>query len=168
MITSSDVWEKYDNINNSGTFIIPDIIFILIIFLSIILAILLIVSRRKRHKHSPEDNLLTADSVDEMPIYDFLDITDEQYAMANDVGCYILYNVDKEKYYVGKAPLCADAVNRQLIGKGSPDIFYEKKNGDEFTVQFYFVCEGSAYSTADELYDDILTVYGENSEIIGI
>lgn len=165
MITSADVWEKYDTVNKSWFEINPMIILagILVIF---VLVIIFMSLKRRHKKMNPEDRIETADVIDEMPLDDFLDITDEQYKQANDVGVYILYNLDKEKYYIGKDYLCADAVNRQIIGKGTADIFYEKKDGDDFTVQFYFLCEGSAYKDLDSLYDDIIAIYGENFEVV--
>ncbi len=167
MLTSADVWERYDSVNRvSSPF--PYLPLILIGVISAILIIILVARLFKHRKTTAEDRLLSADTIDEMPIDTFVDITDEQYKMANDAGCYILYNLDKEKYYVGKSPLCADAVNRQIIGKGNPDVFYEKKDGDEFTVQFYFIGEGSYYEDVEHLYDDVIEVYSENSEVIGI
>lgn len=168
MIESYDVWERYDNMNGTGLQLSPMLNLLLISVAIVVVIVIVIVFRKRRRKLSPEDRILTADAIDEMPIDDFIDVTDEQYQQANDNGCYILYNIDKEKYYVGKSSLCADAVSRELIGKGSPDVFYEKKSGDDFTVQFYFVVDGSAYVEADSLYEDIISVYGENSEVIGL
>lgn len=167
MVVNEDVWEKYDSINSASLSISPIILFIIcsvILFLIIVFIIRFI----KHRRFTSEDRLGMANVIDEMPLDTFIDITDEQYKQANDIGCYILYNLDKEKYYIGKSPLCADAVNRHIIGKGAPDIFYEKKSGDEFTVQFYFIGEDTPYSDADTLYNDIVEVYGENSEIIEI
>lgn len=164
MISSLDVWEKYDNINKPG--INPILIAIIVLFLIVVVLLIIVTIRRYKCKpRTPEDRLLTADVIDEMPLDDFLDITEEQYRQANDIGIFILYNLDKEKYYIGMAPLCADAVNREIIGKGSPDIFYEKKNGDEFTVQFYFMAKGSAYKGVSELYHDAFLVYSENFKV---
>lgn len=164
MAISEDVWDKYDSINNVQS-ISPMLILFIVVGVILLLIVLLVMRHLKNSKMTPEDRLLTADFIEEMPLDTFLDLTDDQYKQANDIGVYILYNVDKEKYYIGKAPLCADAVNRDLIGKGSPDVFYEKKNGDDFTVQFYFVADGSAYKGFNELYHDAFLVYSENSEV---
>lgn len=165
MVSSADVWDKYDSMN-STSIQIPVLPVLIVV---VVIVIILIITYLKKHRKTfPEDRILTADVIDEMPLDDFIDITDEQYNQANDMGCYILYNVDKEKYYIGKGTLCADDVTRHIVGKGLPDIFYEKKDGDDFTVQFYFIADGSAYGTMQELYDDIVSIYGENSEIVEI
>lgn len=167
MLISSDVWEKYDSINNTSKTVSPIIVLVVIVtILTLFIAIRVI--RNTKRRLSPEDKLLTADVIDEMPIDTFLDLTDVEYDQANDKGCYLLYNTDKEKYYIGRSIACADAVNRQLIGKGSPDIFYEKKDGDDFTVQFYFIASGSEYDNINDLYNDVIAVYGENSEIVSL
>ena len=167
MQSSMDVWERYDSVNGLNVTIEPTTLIMFVIASIIILTIVILTILRSKRKITPEERLETADTIDEMPIDTFLDITDEQYLSANDIGCYILYNTDKQKYYVGKSPLCADAVNREIIGKGSPDIFYENKDGDSFTVQFFFV-SGRYYTNVESLYDDIIEVYGENSEVVGL
>lgn len=166
MITSADVWDRYDSVNGSRFTFDGRIIVALIIILVLAILIRICFSKRRRNKKTPEDRLLTADFIDEMSVDSFIDITDEQYSQANDLGCYVLYNVDAGKYYIGKSPLCADAVNRHIIGKGNPDIFYEHRAGNDFTVKFYFVCEGSAYEDAENLCRDIVAVYSENAEVV--
>lgn len=74
------------------------------------------------------------------------------------VGVYILYNVDKEMYYVGQATRTFFRVNQHFTGKGNGDVYADYKYGDEFKILVIKLTE-SGYDDLDELEKDMIEKY---------
>lgn len=53
----------------------------------------------------------------------------------NFPGVYILFNQDKNKYYVGQSKTVLSRVNSHFTGKGNGDVYVDYRNGDSFTIK---------------------------------
>lgn len=49
-------------------------------------------------------------------------------------GVYALYNVTRDKYYVGQSRNVPLRIKQHLRGKGCPDVYFDIRNGDEFAI----------------------------------
>ena len=65
-------------------------------------------------------------------------------------GIYVLYNVNKEAYYVGQGTNVFSRVYSHFIGKGSPDVYVDVRNGDHFVIKVVSL-EESGYYSLDKL-----------------
>lgn len=63
------------------------------------------------------------------PLLDFVMRDDTPYS-----GVYALYNVTKDKYYVGQSHDIPMRIKQHLRGKGNPDVYFDLRNGDEFAI----------------------------------
>lgn len=50
-------------------------------------------------------------------------------------GVYVLYNIDKNKYYVGQGVRVLSRINNHFTGRGNGDVYADYKYGDRFTIK---------------------------------
>ena len=49
-------------------------------------------------------------------------------------GCYVIYNINKNKYYVGQSKNVIQRVANHLQGRGNGDVYVDLRNGDKFNI----------------------------------
>lgn len=79
-------------------------------------------------------------------------------------GVYILYNRNKNIYYVGQGSNVINRINMHFVGHGNGDIYADYVNKDIFDIKFIFLDE-SGYSSLDELERMYIRAY--NAKEIG-
>ncbi len=79
-------------------------------------------------------------------------------SQTDPVGVYVLYNVDKDMYYVGQAKKCLFRVNQHFTGHGNGDVYADYKYGDEFKIKIIKFIE-SGYEDLDKLEKDTINLY---------
>ena len=50
-------------------------------------------------------------------------------------GVYVLFNEDKNKYYVGQGVRVLSRINNHFSGRGNGDVYADYKYGDTFTIR---------------------------------
>lgn len=73
-------------------------------------------------------------------------------------GVYILYNHDKNMYYVGQGKSVFNRVNNHFTGHGNGDVYADYKYGDEFTIKM-IALENSGFHTLNELERNTIATY---------
>lgn len=73
-------------------------------------------------------------------------------------GVYVLYNLSKDKYYVGQSKNVMSRVNNHFTGKGNGDVYADYKYGDEFKINFIDL-RNSSYSNLDTLEAFVIKKY---------
>lgn len=74
------------------------------------------------------------------------------------VGVYILYNKDKNMYYVGQATRCLFRINQHFTGHGNGDVYADFKYGNTFAVKMIKMSE-SGYEDLDLLEKHMIERY---------
>lgn len=75
------------------------------------------------------------------------------------VGVYIIYNKNKDMYYVGQATRLFFRVNQHFTGHGNGDVYGDYKRGkDKFTIKLIPLVN-SGYYDLDKLEKDLITKY---------
>lgn len=75
------------------------------------------------------------------------------------VGVYIIYNVNKNKYYVGQATRLFFRVNQHFTGHGNGDVYGDFKRGkDKFIIKLVPLVN-SGYYDLDLLEKDLIAKY---------
>lgn len=74
------------------------------------------------------------------------------------VGCYILHNKTKDKYYVGQAKQVVSRVKAHLAGRGNGDVYADYKYGDNFEVRTISLVL-SGYPSLNKLERDLIKRY---------
>lgn len=74
------------------------------------------------------------------------------------VGCYILHNKTKDKYYVGQAKQVVSRVKAHLAGRGNGDVYADYKYGDDFEVRTISLVL-SGYPSLNRLERDLIRRY---------
>ena len=86
------------------------------------------------------------------------------YALTkNFAGVYILYNKNRNKYYVGQGKEVLNRVNAHFTGKGNGDVYADYKYGDEFTIKM-IALENSGFETLNELERNTISYYNAFSK----
>lgn len=75
------------------------------------------------------------------------------------VGCYVIYNKTKRKYYVGQATRLFFRVNQHFTGHGCGDVYADYKRGrDKFTIRLIPLVN-SGYYDLDKMEKDLIAKY---------
>lgn len=82
------------------------------------------------------------------------------YSHHNFEGVYILYNKDKDMYYVGQGKDVLKRINAHFMGRGNGDVYADFKYGNHFTIKM-IPLEKSEYRTLNELERN--TIYAYNA-----
>ena len=69
------------------------------------------------------------------------------------VGVYIIYNIDKDKFYVGQAKRLLYRINQHFTGHGNPDVYGDYRQGDSFRIAMIKLID-SGYEDLDKLEKD--------------
>lgn len=77
------------------------------------------------------------------------------------VGVYILFNRNKDMYYVGQSKRIYFRVNQHFTGHGNGDVYADYKYGDEFTIKLLPLVD-SGYSDIDALERDKIAEFSAN------
>lgn len=75
-------------------------------------------------------------------------------------GVYIIYNINKNIYYVGQAKQIFQRVNSHFKGRGNGDVYFDYRCGNKFTVKLLKL-ENSGYSSLNKFEKD--TIYTFNA-----
>lgn len=74
-------------------------------------------------------------------------------------GCYVLYNVKDQRYYVGKSDNCLYRVTRHLQGHGNAAVYSDMMLlGKPFKLQLIPLC-GSGYMSLNAMEKDLISSY---------
>ncbi len=73
-------------------------------------------------------------------------------------GVYILYNTQRQKYYVGQTTDLYRRVQEHFKNHGSPDVYTDFWNGEEFLVSLIALSD-TTYRDLDALERDIIAFY---------
>lgn len=73
-------------------------------------------------------------------------------------GVYILYNHDKNMYYVGQGKRVFQRVNSHFTGHGNGDVYADYKYGDNFTIKM-IALQNSGFKTLNELERNTIATY---------
>lgn len=74
------------------------------------------------------------------------------------VGVYIIYNIDKDKFYVGQAKRLLYRINQHFTGHGNPDVYVDYRQGDSFRIAMIKLID-SGYEDLDKLEKDKIREY---------
>jgi len=75
------------------------------------------------------------------------------------VGVYVIYNHNKNMYYVGQATRLFFRVNQHMTGHGNGDVYADYKRGrDKMTIQL-FPLANSGYYDLDKFEKDMIAKY---------
>lgn len=113
-------------------------IFLLVLIIGTIRRHHLIRKKRRRIRH-------LTDTITTMDVDEFMELRQmklkgrggPRYASNewNFSGVYVLYNTDRDMYYVGQAQKIFSRVNNHFTGKGNGDVYADYKYGDHFEIQ---------------------------------
>ncbi len=115
----------------------------------IVLYVKLAQHRRKRHKEMLALRLrarakILAEGAGAVTPEDFLSLREASFGSPDMPlgdeeqdfrGVYVLYNVDKNKYYVGQGMRVLSRINGHFTGRGNGDVYADYKYGDHFTIK---------------------------------
>ncbi|XME04500.1 GIY-YIG nuclease family protein (plasmid) [Lachnospiraceae bacterium C1.1] len=101
-------------------------------------------------------NNLTNSAVDGMTPDDFF--LYKAHNSGDYVGVYVIYNLDKDLYYVGQAKRMLFRVNQHFTGHGNGDVYSDYKYGDRFIIKLILLSE-SGYDDIDKLEKDMIYRY---------
>lgn len=73
-------------------------------------------------------------------------------------GVYILFNEDKNKYYVGQGVRVLSRINTHFSGRGNGDVYADYKYLDRFTIKVIPLA-GSDYATLNQLEKATIEYY---------
>lgn len=80
------------------------------------------------------------------------------YSFNSDfLGVYVLENTLNKRAYVGQSRNVLARVGQHIHGKGSPDVYYDFRSGDPFTVHL-IPLEGSSYNNLNDMERDMIVV----------
>lgn len=75
------------------------------------------------------------------------------------VGVYILFNEDKDMYYVGQGKNVINRVNSHFTGNGNGDVYADYKYGDVFSIRMINLVT-SGYYNLNALEKDMIKKHG--------
>ena len=137
------------------------IIIISIIIIIIFLSLVFLFTKRKKKDIKDLFNLKEY-SVEEF--FAFRKSYLKRFRNVRISGVYILYNRNKNIYYVGQGSNVINRINMHFVGHGNGDIYADYVNKDIFDIKFIFLDE-SGYSSLDELERMYIRAY--NAKEIG-
>lgn len=73
-------------------------------------------------------------------------------------GVYVLFNEDKNKYYVGQGLRVLSRVNNHFTGRGNGDVYADYKYGDAFSIRI-IPFAGSGADSLNQLERDTIGYY---------
>jgi len=65
-------------------------------------------------------------------------------------GIYVLYNKDKDKYYVGQTKRLSFRINQHFTGHGNGDVYADYKYGDTFLI-FWKLLKSSGFANLNDM-----------------
>ena len=74
-------------------------------------------------------------------------------------GVYVIYNIDKDMYYVGQATRIIFRVNQHFTGRGNGDVYADYKYGDSFTIRL-LPLSTSGYDSLDRFEKEMIDATG--------
>lgn len=137
------------------------IIIISIIIIIILLSLAFLFTKRKKKDIKDLFNLKEY-SVEEF--FAFRKSYLKRFRNVRISGVYILYNRNKNIYYVGQGSDVINRINMHFVGHGNGDIYADYVNKDIFDIKFIFLDE-SGCSSLDELERMYIRAY--NAKEIG-
>lgn len=78
-------------------------------------------------------------------------------------GVYILFNEDKNMYYVGQGKSVFERVNNHFTGKGNGDVYADYKYGDSFKIKMISL-DNSGFTSLNELERATIKTYNAYSQ----
>lgn len=84
--------------------------------------------------------------------------TDNRFEENNFTGIYILHNYNKGMYYVGQSVRVFNRVSNHFTGKGNPDVYFDYRLGDHFTIKM-IPLNGSGFNSLDSLERHFIEYY---------
>ena len=141
---------------------------ILILIILFILLIVLLILRKKGNKNKTKfKDKKELFNLKEYSVEEFFAFRKSYLKRFRNVrisGVYILYNRNKNIYYVGQGSNVINRINMHFVGHGNGDIYADYVNKDIFDIKFIFLDE-SGYSSLDELERMYIRAY--NAKEIG-
>ncbi len=80
----------------------------------------------------------------------------------NFPGIYILYNTQKNMYYIGQGKKVFDRVNSHFTGKGNGDVYADYKYGAPFKIKMISL-SNSGFNSLNELEKNAIMTYDSYS-----
>lgn len=74
-------------------------------------------------------------------------------------GVYLIHNLTLNKYYAGQSLHVLKRVNDHFNGKGNPDLFFDYRIGNVFSIETISLTE-SKYLSLNALERDVINKYG--------
>ena len=113
---------------------------------------------RSINEYFKEKNSKNASAITDQGITP-LDFFDLKKTMNGDtVGVYVIYNITKNKYYVGQAKRLYFRVNQHFTGHGNGDVYADYKYGDSFSITLHSL-KDSGYYDLDKFEKDMIERY---------
>ena len=78
-------------------------------------------------------------------------------------GVYVLYNINKSRYYVGQGINVFSRVYSHFVGKGNPDVYVDVRDGDHFVIKIISL-KVSGYSSLDKLERHAIKAFNSYEE----
>ena len=122
-------------------------------------------SNHKKAKKLREEIIALANGYKAITPAEFFDIREHfkgcLYAF-DFMGCYILCNKTKNKYYVGQATHVPNRINAHLTGRGNGDVYADFRAGDLFEVRMIDITTTS-YKRLNDLERNLIWAYNAYS-----
>ena len=112
------------------------------------------IKRRKKEKKTKFLNFTNATSV--ISVKDFFYLKACQ--QGDIVGVYVIYNENKNMYYVGQAKKLFFRINQHFTGHGNGDVYADYKAGNSFKMMIIPLAD-SGYKDIDLLEKDMIKKY---------
>ena len=112
------------------------------------------IKRRKKEKKTKFLNFTNATSV--ISVKDFFELKACQ--QGDIVGVYVIYNENKNMYYVGQAKKLFFRINQHFTGYGNGDVYADYKAGNSFKMMIIPLAD-SGYKDIDLLEKDMIKKY---------
>lgn len=107
---------------------------------------------------------LSEDSV-VLSVHDFLELRNRKgrnrrlYSNSlNFKGVYLLHNISKDIFYVGKSNKVLDRINSHFVGRGNGDVYADYVYGDSFEIRAISLV-ASRYNSLNKLESDMIFTY---------
>lgn len=117
------------------------------------------IKRRKKEKKTKFSNFTNATSV--ISVKDFFELKACQ--QGDIVGVYVIYNENKNMYYVGQAKKLFFRINQHFTGHGNGDVYADYKAGNSFKMMIIPLAD-SGYKDIDLLEKDMI----KNIELMSV
>ena len=129
-------------------------------FLILCLVTIFILCIAKRVKEYREEKIkehinMLADSTNQLTPEEFFEFKKSNKDFS---GVYIIYNKNKDIYYIGQAKQILYRVNKHFLGRGNGDVYSDYKYGDKFTIKLLDL-DTSGYNSLNELEKDAILTF---------